>query len=102
MNTASGVRDLLEISRRNELRREAGLPLLEIAKEWRRLKQAESNAELDRYEAVHGLEVFEQVLKEAGGWLQPRFIFGMLLQNKVRRILREQLRANKQNKFMES
>lgn len=36
------MRRLLEIARRNEIRREANLPLLSIAKELRRMKQQES------------------------------------------------------------
>jgi hypothetical protein len=55
---------LREITARNELRRSASLPELSPAREMRRLYQVESEKEVDRYEAVHGRAVFEQVLKQ--------------------------------------
>ena len=54
----------MEIARRNEIRREAKLPLLSIAKELRRMKKQEELEEFERFEAVHGKAVWQEVLKE--------------------------------------
>jgi hypothetical protein len=51
---AATARRLLEICRRNELRREAKLPLLPIAKELRRIKLQEDLEEFERFEAAYG------------------------------------------------
>ena len=53
----------MEIARRNEIRREAKLPLLPIAKELRRMKKQEELEEFERFEAVHAKAVWEEVLK---------------------------------------
>jgi len=93
------ARRLLEIARRNEIRQEADLPLLSIPKELRRLKRQEDAAEFERFAAVNGGAVLEQMLKrrrQAEGNLnwRPNFIEGMSYQNQVREILREQFRAS--------
>ena len=64
---AATARRLLEITRRNEIRREANLPLLPIAKELRRMKKQEELEELERFEAVQGKAVWEEVLKVSSG-----------------------------------
>ena len=60
---AATARRLLEIARRNEIRREAKLPLLPIAKELRRNKRQEDLEEFERFEAVHGKAVWQEALK---------------------------------------
>ena len=60
---AATARRLLEIARRNEIRREAKLPLLPIAKELRRIKRQEDLEEFERFEAVHGKAVWQEALK---------------------------------------
>jgi hypothetical protein len=60
---AATARRLLEIARRNELRREAKLPLLPIAKELRRMKRQEDLEEFERFEVACGEAVWEEVLK---------------------------------------
>jgi hypothetical protein len=60
---AATARRLLEIARRNEIGREANLPLLPIAKELRRMKKQEELEEFERFQAVHGKAVREEVLK---------------------------------------
>ena len=45
--SAGTARRLIEIARRNEIRREANLPLLSIAKELRRMKKQEELEEFD-------------------------------------------------------
>jgi hypothetical protein len=95
---AATARRLLEIARRNEIRREANLPLLSIAKELRRMKKQEELEEFSRFEAVHGKAVWEGVLKtrrEAEGnpnW-RPTWMEGLCIQNQVRKILWEQFYA---------
>ena len=60
---AETARRLLEIARRNEIRREAKLPLLPIAEELRRIKRREDLEEFERFEAAYGKAVWEEVLK---------------------------------------
>jgi hypothetical protein len=63
---AATARRLLEIARRNEIRREANLPLLSIAKELRRMKDQEKSEEFSRFEAAHAKAVWEEVLRLVG------------------------------------
>jgi hypothetical protein len=60
---AATARRLLEIACRNELRQEANLPLLSIAKELRQMKKQEELEEFGRFEAVHAKAVWDQLLK---------------------------------------
>jgi hypothetical protein len=95
---AGTARRLLEIARRNELRQEAKLPLLPIAKELRRIKRQEELEEFERFEAVHGKAVWQEVLKprrEAEGnpnW-RPSWMDGVSYQTQVHKILWEQFYA---------
>ena len=95
---AATARRLLEIARRNEIRREAKLPLLPIAKELRRMKKQEELEEFSRFEAAYGKAGWEEVLKarrEAEGnpnW-RPTWMEGLCIQNQVRKILLEQFYA---------
>ena len=94
---AATARRLLEI-RRNEIRREANLPLLSVAKELRRMKQQEELKDFSRFEAVHGKAVGQEVLKarrEAEGnpnW-HPSWMEGVRYQGEVYKILWEQFHA---------
>ncbi len=97
---AATARRLLEIARRNEIRREANLPLLSVAQELRCMKRQEDSAEFERFEMVYGKAVLDQLLKrrreaEGQNW-RPNFMEGMCLQNKVRGILWRQFRASSQ------
>jgi hypothetical protein len=95
------ARRLLEIARRNEIRREAKLPLLPIAKELRRIKKQEELEEFERFEALHGKAVWQEVLKprrEAEGdpnW-RPSWIEGGSYQTEVNKILRQKFYAARQ------
>jgi hypothetical protein len=92
------ARRLRAIARRNEIRREAKLPLLPIAKELRRMKKQEELEEFERFEAVYGKAVWEEVLKarrEAEGnphW-RPTWMEGVSYQTQVNKILRQKFYA---------
>jgi hypothetical protein len=91
------ARRLLEIARRNELRHEAKLPLLPIAKELRRMKKQEELEEFSRFEAAHGKTLWEEVLKprreaEGPNW-RPNWMEGVRYQSEVYRILSQQFCA---------
>jgi hypothetical protein len=95
---AATARRLLEIARRNEIRREAKLPLLPIAKELRRIKRQEELVEFERFEAVHGKAVWQEVLKprrEAEGNLnwRPSWMEGVRYQTQMNKILWEKFYA---------
>jgi len=97
---AATARRLLDIARRNEIRRETGLPLLTTSKELRRMKRQEDLEEFERFEAVHAKAVWEEVLKprrEAEGnpnW-RPSWTEGVRYQTQVNKILWEQFTAHK-------
>ena len=95
---AATARRLLEIARRNEIRREANLPLLPIAKELRRMKKQEELEEFSRFEALHGKAVWDQVLKprreaESNPDWRPSWILGVGYQTQVNKIFWEQFYA---------
>jgi hypothetical protein len=91
--SAATTRRLLEIRRRNEVRRQAQLPLLSIPKELRRMKQQEEWKAFRRFEAVNGRTVWEQVLEarrlaEGNSNWRPSWMVGMGYQNQVHAVLR--------------
>lgn len=97
---ANTAHRLLEIERRNAMRQEAGLPLLPVAREWRRIKRWEDAQAFEQFAAVHAQAVLDCILKlrrEAEGnpnW-RPSFMECMAYQNQVRKILREQIQATR-------
>jgi hypothetical protein len=97
--TPQRVRRLLDIARRNEIRREAGLPLLSTVKELRRLKQYEDGELFERFKAQHRDVVWEEVLKPrraAEGnpnWFPRNWAEGVGYQSEVYKILRERFAA---------
>ncbi len=98
------ARRLLEIARRNEIRREANLPLLSPVRELRRMKKAEIEEEFDRFEAAHGRVVLDGMLKrrreEEGNpnW-HPSWAEGVAIQSRVRGILLERFDAARRAAF---
>jgi hypothetical protein len=84
---------LEEIAFRNGLRKEAGLPLLSIAKELRRMKTVADEERFRRFAALHREEVRNDVLKlvrdEMGdpNWRPTGWIVGMGFQARVDEIL---------------
>ena len=97
------ARRLVEINRRNELRREAQLPLVPIAQELRRMKREEELEALRRFEAANGRAVWEQVLEarrqaEGNSNWRPNWMEGVRLQNQVYAALRARFGAGTQSK----
>jgi hypothetical protein len=89
------ARRIRQIVQRNEIRKAAGLPLLSIPTELRKMKEAERAAEFEKFAAVHWEAIWEEVLapiREARGepcWQPTRFMEGLALQAQVSRLLRE-------------
>jgi hypothetical protein len=100
---AATARRLVEIARRNEIRREAKLPLLSIPEELRRMKEHEDGElrriEFEQFEAQYQKEVWDAVLRprrEAKGdpnWFPRNWSEGVQYQFDVHKILRERLAA---------
>ena len=93
---AAMARRLLEIARRNEIRQEAGLPLLPVVQELRKMKRQVGLEESERFAAVHHEAILEQVLKprrdDNPNW-RPNFLENMGYQNQIHKILWERFRA---------
>ena len=98
---AATARRLLEIHRRNELRREAQLPVLPIAKELRRMKEQEELEAFRQFEAANGGADWEQMLearRQAEGNLswRPNWMEGFHYQNQVHAVLRARFGAKRE------
>ena len=92
---AATARRLLEIEWRNEIRREAQLPLLSIPKELRRMKEQDVLKKFERFAAAHSGAVWDELLKRHRDGLgnpnwRPNSLEGMCYQSQVRKILWEQ------------
>jgi hypothetical protein len=86
--SAATARRLTEIARRNEIRREANLPLLLIPKELRRMKDQEKLEQFERFEAAYGKAVWQEVLKprreaEGNPYWRPSWTEGVRYQTQV-------------------
>jgi hypothetical protein len=102
---AATARRLLDIARRNEIRREARLPSLSTVKELRRMKEHEDGElrriEFEQFEAQYQKEVWDAVLRprrEAEGdpnWFPRNWSEGVQYQFDVHKILRERLAASR-------
>jgi len=91
---AATARRLAEIARRNEIRQDAGLPLLSTVQELRTMKRQEDLEEFERFEAANGRAVWEEVLKrrrvaEGNPNWRPSFLEAMRLQNQVHKVIWE-------------
>jgi hypothetical protein len=98
---AATARRLLEICRRNELRRAAQLPLLSIPKELRRMKQQEELEAFSWFEAAHGPAVWARVLEarrraEGNPNWRPNWMDGIHYQNQVYAALRARFSAERE------
>ena len=90
--------------RRNELRRKTKLPLLEVSKEWRRMKEQDDSDKFSKafgpFAAKHRQIVWDQILQvrretEGPEW-RPSWIEGMARQGEVFRILRQRFEEERQ------
>ena len=94
------ARRIEEIATRNRIRQEAGLPLLSIPRELRRMKETAKAEAFEAFAEVHREAVWEEVLapmRQARGtptWRPTRLLEGMGLQAKVSRTLRERFDAS--------
>ena len=61
--SADTLRRPEEIALRNRLRKEAGLPLLSVVKELRRMKTVEDGERFNQFVALHEKAVWDEVLK---------------------------------------
>jgi hypothetical protein len=93
---SSTARKIEEIAARNIIRAEAGLPLLSIPRELRRIKQVADAAAFEAFADRHRQSVWEEVLapvRQTRGepnWYPTGFMEGLAFQAQVSRILREQ------------
>jgi hypothetical protein len=91
------ARRLEEIAERNRIREEAGLPLLSIPTELRRMKEVADATDFQALSAVHRQAVWDEVLaperKRRGqpDWRPWSFLEGLGYQAQVSRILRARL-----------
>jgi hypothetical protein len=95
----STARKIEEISQRNRIRQQAGLPLLSIPKELRKIKNAELAAELEEFADRHRQAVWDEVLtpiREAKGdpnWRPKGMMEGLGYQARVSKVLRQRFVA---------
>jgi hypothetical protein len=98
------ARRIAEITKRNRIREDAGLPLLSIAKELRRMKTAEDQVEFEAFAAVHQRAVWDEVLlpecKRRGqpNWRPSSFMEGLAFQSQVNKVLHEQFKVARATK----
>src|ERR1700730_6614032 len=97
---AGTARKIKEIAARNIIRAEAGLPLLSVPQELRRMKQVTDAMAFEEFADRHRQAVWEEVLapvREAKGqpnWFPSRLNEGLACQSRVSKILRERLERN--------
>jgi hypothetical protein len=90
---AATVGRIEEIGARNRIRAEAGLPLLSVPKELRKMKQADDAAEFDAFAAANRQRVWDEVLapvRQAKGepnWYPTRLNEGLAFQAQVGKTL---------------
>ena len=96
LKVCAGTAEKIEkIAARNIIRAEAGLPLLSIPKELRRMKTVEDATVFEEFAERHRQAVWEEVLglvREAKGepyWCPTGFMEGVAFQSRVSRILRK-------------
>jgi hypothetical protein len=87
--TSGTTQRLAEIDKRNLLRREAGLPLLSVVVELRRMHQQKAEAVFNAYYELHAPAVLQQILRRVREetknphW-KPNFLTGMAIANEMR------------------
>jgi hypothetical protein len=89
LNASAATARLLDIRRRNNLRHDAGLPLLDVSKEWRRLKARQAAQDYanfaERFRRRMQTKVLARIRRQVGdGQWKPEGTFqGMAVQNEV-------------------
>jgi hypothetical protein len=101
LNVCAGTaRKIEEIAQRNRIREQARLPLLSVPKELRKIKNAETEAELELFSAQHRQAVWDEVLarvRVARGepnWRPTRLMEGYAFQAQVSKILRKRFEVS--------
>jgi hypothetical protein len=93
---AATARKIQEIVARNRIRQEAGLPLLSIPRELRRMKQVADARKFEEFADRHRQAVCDEVLaamraaRGEANWKPTRLMEGFAFQAQVSRVLREQ------------
>jgi hypothetical protein len=93
---AGTARKIKEIATRNIIRAEAGLPLLSIPRELRRMKMVEDAMAFEAFADRHGESVWEEVLAPARRyphWRPSRLMEGLAFQAQIGKILRERFKV---------
>jgi hypothetical protein len=96
---AGTARKIEEIAARNIIRAEAGLPLLSVPQELRKIKDAEIAAEFEQFADRHRQAVWDEVLapvREARGepnYRPTRLMEGLAFQAQVVKTLRERFKV---------
>jgi hypothetical protein len=96
---AGTAQKIQEIASRNIMRAEAGLPLLSIPRELRRMKQVTDAMAFEEFADRHSQEVWDEVLapvRETKGqpnWCPTRLMEGLAFQAQVSKILRERFKV---------
>jgi hypothetical protein len=96
---AGTARKIKEIAARNIIRAEAGLPLLSVPQELRKIKDAEIAAEFEQFADRHRQAVWDEVLapvREARGepnYRPTRLMEGLAFQAQVVKTLRERFKV---------
>jgi hypothetical protein len=92
---ASTARKIQEIAQRNRIREQAGLPLLSVPSELRKIKNVEIAAASEEFADRHGESVWEEVLapvregRREPTWRPTGFMEGLGFQAQISKILRE-------------
>jgi hypothetical protein len=96
---AATARRIEEIAARNRIRKEAGLPLLSVPRELRKIRNAEVEAEFERFSGQHRQAVWDEVLaatreaRREPNWRPNGLMEGLAYQLRVSRILRERFES---------
>jgi len=80
--------DLADIAKRNRLRREVSLPLLDVSSELQRLERVRDEAEFDRY-FEREFYRFEDLMAGRSGWISR-----MGMHSVIRQTLRKEWHQN--------
>ena len=96
---AGTAQKIQEIVARNIIRAEAGLPLLSVARELRKMKQTADAAAFEEFADRHRQAVWEEVLEPVravrgeSNWRPTRLMEGLAFQAEVSKILAERFEA---------